>query len=208
MTIDDISLEHVYDFIANGSMNNAPEAIVQYLDRLDKIRGMFLRIDKFGSKEAIVKHLMLVDKMSRYKAMQACDEAQQYFYSESKISKAAWRNILADKMDKMVNFAMMTVKDVSDAAKVTKMLADLGEMRGINEPDKDELPESLFTPPWVVYSTDAEFLGMPVPNRNKISALVDNYEGLTEKEKIRLKQEALIIPLNVFPDEQEDPRKS
>ena len=208
MTIDDISLEHVYDFMERGNMNNAPEAIVQYLDRLDKIRGMFLRIDKFGSKETIVKHLMLVDGMSRYKAMQVCDEAQQYFYSDVKISKAAWRNILADKMDKMVNFAMQTVKDVSDAAKVVKMLADLGDMRGINLEEKDELPASLFEAPWVVYSADAEFLGMPKTNRNKISALIDAYPELSEKEKTHLKREALILPLKIFPDEQEDARKS
>lgn len=189
-------------------MNNAPEAIVQYLDRLDKIRGMFLRIDKFGSKETIVKHLMLVDGMSRYKAMQVCDEAQQYFYADVKISKAAWRNILADKMDKMVNFAMQTVKDVSDAAKVVKMLADLGDMRGVNLEEKDELPASLFEAPWVVYSADAEFLGMPKPNRNKISALIDSYPELSEKEKNHLKREALILPLNIFPDEQEDARKT
>lgn len=208
MTIDDISLEHVYDFMERGNMNNAPEAIVQYLDRLDKIRGMFLRIDKFGSKETIVKHLMLVDGMSRYKAMQVCDEAQQYFYSDVKISKAAWRNILADKMDKMVNFAMQTVKDVSDAAKVVKMLADLGDMRGINLEEKEELPDSLFEAPWIVYSADAEFLGMPKINRNKISALIDSYPELTEKEKTHLKREALILPLKIFPDEQEDARKS
>lgn len=208
MTIDDISLEHVYDFMERGNMNNAPEAIVQYLDRLDKIRGMFLRIDKFGSKETIVKHLMLVDGMSRYKAMQVCDEAQQYFYADVKISKAAWRNILADKMDKMVNFAMQTVKDVSDAAKVVKMLADLGDMRGINLEEKEELPDSLFEAPWIVYSADAEFLGMPKINRNKISALIDSYPELTEKEKTHLKREALILPLKIFPDEQEDARKS
>ena len=208
MTIDDISLEHVYDFMERGNMNNAPEAIVQYLDRLDKIRGMFMRIDKFGSKETIVKHLMLVDGMSRYKAMQVCDEAQQYFYSDVKISKAAWRNIYAEKMEKAVNFGLLTMKDVSDAAKVVKMLADLGDMRGINLEEKDELPDSLFEAPWVVYSADAEFLGMPKPNRNKISALIDSYPELSEKEKNHLKREALILPLNIFPDEQEDARKT
>lgn len=208
MTIDDISLEHVYDFMERGNMNNAPEAIVQYLDRLDKIRGMFLRIDKFGSKETIVKHLMLVDGMSRYKAMQVCDEAQQYFYADVKISKAAWRNIYAEKMEKAVNFGLLTMKDVSDAAKVVKMLADLGDMRGVNLEEKDELPASLFEAPWVVYSADAEFLGMPKPNRNKISALIDSYPELSEKEKNHLKREALILPLNIFPDEQEDARKT
>lgn len=103
---------------------------------------------------------------------------------------------------------MLTVKDVSDAQKVVKMLLDNFDLRGGNEPDKEELPESLFQTPWVVYSADAEFLGMPKVNRVALAEMIDKYPELTEKEKIRIKQEALILPLKVFPNEQEDPRKS
>ena len=149
MTINEISLDHIYDFMEKGNLNNAPEEIVLYLELLDKIRGMFLRIDVFGTKESIVKHLMLVDKISRYKAMQLCDEAQQYFYSDSKISKQAWRTIYAEKAEKMINFAMQTVKNPTDAAKVVKMLLDVAELRGINLPEQEELPAELFQPPWV-----------------------------------------------------------
>lgn len=208
MTINDIDLSHIYDFMEKGSLNNAPDEIVQYIELLDKVRGMFLRIDKWGSKDAIVKHLMLIDKLSRYKASQVCDEAQEYFYSDSKISKAAWRQIYAEKAEKMINFAMLTVKDPSDAQKVIKMLQDAFELRGGNLPDKEELPESIFQPPFVVYSTDSEFLGMPKVNRTLLSEMIDKLPELTEKEKIRIKQEALILPLKVFPNEQEDARKS
>lgn len=208
MTIDDISLEHIYDFMERGNMNNAPDEIVQYLERLDKVRGMFLRIDQFGNKESIVKHLMLVDKLPRFKAMKVCDEALQYFYSEVNISKQAWRNIYAEKAEKMINFAMLRVKDASDAQKVIKMLLDNFELRGGNLPDKEDLPESLFQPPFVIYSADAEFLGMPKVNRTLLAEMIDKYPELTEKEKNRLKEEALIHKLKVFPNEQEDPRKS
>jgi hypothetical protein len=208
MTINDISLEHIYDFMEKGSLNNAPEGIVHYLELLDKVRGMFLRIDKWGSKEAIVKHLMLVDKLSRFKSSQVCDEAQEYFYNDVKISKKAWRNIYAEKAEKMINFSMLIAKDVTDAQKVIKMLQDTFELRGGNLPDKEELPESIFQPPFVVYSTDAEFLGMPKVNRQILSDMIDKLPELTEKEKIQIKREALILPLKVFPNEQEDARKS
>lgn len=208
MTIDDLNLEHIYDFMERGDVNNAPPEIVAYLDRLDKVRGMFLRIDKFGNRDTIIKHLMLVDKLSRFKAMQVCDEAQQYFYSEVKISKQAWRNIYADKAEKMINFAMLIVKDVSDAQKVQKMLLDNFELRGGNLPDKEELPESLFTPPWVIYSADAEYLGLETKaNRHKLAEMIDAYPELTEKQKVHIKREAQILPIKVFPNEQEDGRK-
>ena len=209
MTINEISLEHIYDFMEKGNLNNAPEEIVLYLELLDKIRGMFLRIDVFGTKESIVKHLMLVDKISRYKAMQLCDEAQQYFYSDTKISKQAWRTIYAEKAEKMINFAMQTVKNPTDAAKVVKMLLDVAELRGINLPEQEELPAELFQPPWVIYSADAEFLGLETKaNRHRLAEMIDAFPELTEKQRIQIKREAQILPIKVFPNEQEDGRKS
>lgn len=210
MTIDQINLRDIYDFMETGNPANAPDEIVQYIELLDKVRAMFLRIDKWGSKESIVKHLMTFDKLSRYKAMQVCDEAQEYFYCDSKISKAAWKNIYADKMEKMINFAMLTVKDVNDAQKVVKMLLDVSVLRGVNEEDKEELPAEVFQPPFVVYTWDNEALEMPKVNRQRLAEMIDAYPELTEKEKIRIKQEALIpgFKLKIFPNEQEDPRKS
>lgn len=212
MTIDQVDLKDIYDFMETGNPKNAPEHIVAYLELLDMVRGMFLRIDQFGSKETIVKHLMLSPKyqLSRYKASQVCDEAQEYFYRDSKISKDAWRNIYAEKMEKMINFAMLTVKDVSDAQKVIKMLADAAVLRRVNEKDEEELPQEIFQPPFVVYTWDAEALDMPKVNRQKLSEMIDKFPELTEKERIRIKQESLIpgFPLKIFPNEQEDPRKS
>lgn len=212
MTIDQINLRDIYDFMETGNPANAPEHIVAYLELLDMVRGMFLRIDKWGSKEAIIKHLMVSSqhKLSRYKANQVCDEAQEYFYRDSQISKSAWRNIYADKMEKMINFAMMTVKDVNDAQKVVKMCLDTAVLRGVNEPDKEELPAEVFQPPFVVYTWDTEALEMPKVNRHKLAEMIDKYPELTEKEKNRIKQEALIpgYKLKIFPNEQEDPRKS
>ena len=209
MTINEISLDHIYDFMEKGNLNNAPEEIVLYLELLDKIRGMFLRIDVFGTKESIVKHLMLVDKISRYKAMQLCDEAQQYFYSDSKISKQAWRTIYAEKAEKMINFAMQTVKNPTDAAKVVKMLLDVAELRGINLPEQEELHAELFQPPWVIYSADAEFLGLETKaNRHRLAEMIDAFPELTEKQRVQIKREAQILPIKVFPNEQEDGRKS
>jgi ribosomal protein L20 len=212
MTIDQINLKDIYDFMETGNAANAPEHIVAYLDLLDMVRGMFLRMDKWGSKEAIIKHLMISSqhKLSRYKANQVCDEAQEYFYRDTQISKSAWRNIYADKIDKMINFAMLIAKDVNDAQKVVKMCLDAGVLREVNTADKEELPAEIFQPPYVVYTWDTEALEMPKVNRQKLSEMIDKYPELTEKERIRIKQEALIPghKLKIFPNEQEDPRKS
>jgi hypothetical protein len=208
MNIDDVDIHDIYDFMENGTPANAPAHIVKYLDLLDKARGMHLRIDQFGSSEAIIKHLMVSDNLSRYKAKQLYNEALEYFYCDNTISKTAYRNIYADKIDKMINFSMQIAKDVSDAGKVVKMIVDAAKVRALDEPDKEELPDELFKQPIKLYTADAKSLGMPETNRNQLKAFIENMPELTEKEKQRLLQEADITPFKIFPNEQEDPRKS
>jgi hypothetical protein len=111
-------------------------------------------------------------------------------------------------MEMMINFAMQTVKDVSDAQKVVKMLMDVAVIRGINEPDVEEIPAEVFQPPIVVYTSSAETLGIPKPNRQRLAEMIDKYPELSEKEKEHLKREAGIKQLILFPNEQEDARKS
>lgn len=208
MSIENVDLQDIYDFMERGNANNAPQHIVDYLELLDKVRGMIIRIDQFGSKDIVVKHLMVANGLSRYKASQVYDEAVEYFYCSQRVSKSAWKNVYADKMDKMINFSMQMVRTVDDARKVVQMLKDAGEMREVHVEDKDNLPEELFKAPVVVYTLDPEDLGLPKANRQKLAEIIDNLPELTEKERIRIKQEAQALPLKVFQDEQEDPRKS
>jgi len=209
MKIDDVDINDVYEFMERGSMSQAPERIVQYLDLLDKVRGMHMRIDQFSSSEAIIKHLMMVDKLPRMKAKKVYEDAMEYFYCDTHISKAAFKNIYADKLDKLINFGMLTMKDNSDAQKVGKLILDVVAVRGLHEADKEELPEELFKQPIKVYTANAESLGLPAANRVRLRELIDKLPELTEKERIRIKQEADIDgSFKVFPDEQEDPRKS
>lgn len=207
MNIDQVDLQDIYDFMERGNPKNAPQHIVDYLELLDKVRGMIIRIDQYGSKDIVVKHLMVSKGLSRYKASQVYDEAVEYFYVSQRVSKSAWKNVYADKMDKMINVSMQLVRTVDDARKVVQMLKDVGDMREVHIEDKDNLPEELFKAPVVVYTLDPEDLGLPKANRNLLAKIIDELPELTEKERLRIKQEADVLPLKVFQDEQENPRK-
>lgn len=208
MNIDNIDLQDIYEFMERGNPKNAPQHIVDYLELLDKVRGMIIRIDQYGSKDIVVKHLMVTNGLSRYKASQVYDEAVEYFYVSQRVSKSAWKNVYADKMDKMINVSMQLVRTVDDARKVVQMLKDVGDMREVHIEDKENLPEELFKAPIVVYTLDPEELGLPKANRQRLAEIIDQIPELTEKERIRIKQEAQALPIKVFPDEQENPRKS
>jgi hypothetical protein len=208
MTIEDIDLTDIYEFMERGDVRNAPEHIVKYLSLLDAARGMMLKIDKYSNDEMIIKHFILVENISRYKAKKIIDEAREYFYKDKVVSIQAWRNIYAEKAEKALNFAMLQMKDVKDATAVIKAIKDIFDIRGGNLEEKEELPEELFQKQMIVYSTNAEELGLPKVDRNRLKEFIDKkIPELSEKERDRLYQEADIIPFKTFLNEQENPRK-
>jgi hypothetical protein len=209
MLIDHITLDDIYRFLETGNPDNAPQEIVRYLELLDKCHSLILRIDSFGNKNAILKHFMVTEKLSRYKASQIYNETIEYFYMDKQVSKRAWANFYANILDQEINYARLTKTTPADSKVVGDLVRKAAELRGVFEAEKEELPEELFQKPIVVYTGDILNVGLPKADRNKIKELIDKkVPNLTEKEKQRLYQEAELLPFKVFPHEQEDPRKT
>lgn len=208
MKLENISLQDIFDYVESGSPDNAPEEIIRYLDLLDKARSMHLRIKKYGTREAILKHLMKVENLSRYLANQIYNDSLEYFYANQQISNEAWRNIIAERMYNNYLLAIAVAKDTKDIKQANAILMEVYKARGLDQPDKEELPEALFNKPWKLYAMDAEMLGMPSTNRIELGKLIDELPELTEKEKMMIKREAAVTQIKLFPDEQEDARKS
>jgi len=207
LKLEHISLQDIFDYIENGKPETAPTEIVRYLDLLEKSRAMHLRIDKFGSKEMVVKHLVKVEGLSPFLASQIYNDALEYFYADTQVSKSAWRNIIAEKLAKVANMAMITAKTVQDWKYVANILMEEFKARQLDQPDVEDLPSALFEKPFKLYTQSAEALGLPAINRMELARFIDELPELTEKEKEVLKREASILPNKLFPDEQEDARK-
>lgn len=208
MTINDLDLQDIYNFMENGSVDNAPPEIVAYLSLLDKVRGMLLRIDRYANDEMVIKDLMVTERLSRYRAKKIIGEAREYFYCDNVVSKSAWRNIYAEMMHKVISFSMLTMKDLGDAEKVTKMIERVAKIRQLDLVDVPDIPDEAFQKQLVVYTTDAAALGMTTVDRNRLKELIDDkFPTMTEKERERIYQEADITPFKAFPNDQENPRK-
>lgn len=214
MLINEVTLDDIYDFIESGNPDNAPEHIVEYLELLTRVDGMIRRIAKFGSKNAVVKHIVLVEKLfgqklSYYKASKIYNEAIEYFFNDADVSKKAWRNFYANIMDQEITFSRQIKKDTQDSKRIVDMAKSAAELRGVYEEDKEDLPDELFRSPFVVYSTKPEELGLPKVDRNRLKEMIDKkIPELSEKEKLRIYQEADIVPFEVFPNVEKDPRKN
>ncbi len=207
LKLDNISLQDIFDYVENGKQGNADPEILRYLNLMDKIHTMHHRINKYGSKEMILKHLVKVEGLSQFLANQMYEDAIDYFFSDTHISKQAQRNIIADKIAKAANMAIIVAKTPQDWKYVTQILVDEWRVRMLDKEDAQELPEGIFQKPFKMYMQSAEALGMPPINRIELAKFIDEFPEITEKEKEALRREASIIPNKLFLDEQEDPRK-
>lgn len=203
--IEDISIEEIYEWQERGlSSEVLPENIANYFDAMDKVRGMKLRFDKWGSKDAIIDYLVNVEGFSRYLAMKLHDQAVEFFYCETQVSKEAWYNLLLDKMEKNLHFAILRSKDTSDAAKIQKMIEQMANIIKDMFPDKDHEDDG-FRRPVKLYTMSAEEAGLPSVDRKALNAMIDNYPEIPEVVKTKIKEEALVLPLKIFADT--DPRE-
>lgn len=207
MKIEDIELDHIIDFIANGKPETAPKEIVDFLEMMEKVRGMLNRFGKFSGREAVINHLMKVDGYSHYMASKFHDAAFEYFYADRGLSKQAWRNRIVERMEKNHDAAVLLAENSKDIVSANRILKDMADTLQLNQPDQESLPEELFNKPFKIYTVDAEMLGLPSVNRYELARIIDELPELSEKERMMAKREAGLEQIKLFPSDDEDARK-
>ena len=206
MRIEDIELEHIIEFRDHGDFSKAPPEIVEFVSMMEKVRGMHVRFDQYGSRDAVIKHLTKFDGLSHYMASKYHDTAMEYFFADKQLSKDAWRGIIADAMYKNISVMRTTADNVQDLERTNKSLLAIAKVLRLDQPDPEPFPEELLSKPFKMYSLDMEFLGLPTIDRYELGRLIDELPTLTEKEKIMAKREGLVLPPKLFLDASEDPR--
>lgn len=208
LRLEDINLSHIYEYVNNGEVQNAAPEVVRYLELLDKARSMHLRINEFGHKDAIIAHFIKVEGLSRYLATNIFNDAMEYFYADKQISKDAHRNITAEFMWKDYLLAIKLAKDTKDVVAANKILAERARVLQLEVVDPPKIPQEAFAQPFKMYSNSAKYLGLPDKSKSEIREMLSKFPELTEKEMIRLEEEAGVLPtVRLFLDDEEDPRK-
>ncbi|MCA4782113.1 hypothetical protein IF125_07520 [Empedobacter stercoris] len=214
MKTENITLEDIYDFIdcKYGPDDIIPahkQHILKHLELLDKIRAMHLRIEQYGSEDHIVQHLITAEGLSRYLAKKYYNQALEFFYCDNEISKSAWRNIIADKMERGINAAIMAAKDTKDFVAATKLWIEVAKIRELDKVDPPQLNPDAAGRMFAIYTYDPKLLGLEtIVDKNLVKKFIDNLENVTEREKQLAYQEAMLEPLKLFPEKHEDVRKS
>lgn len=202
----DYNLNDLYKWIESGQSEKAPEEFLQYVQLLEKIYKMMNRVDIYGSKEAIVKHLVSFEecvKGNRLKAIDLYNEAFEYFNADSTISKKAWRNFYASKIDQDYEMARQLAETASDFEKASRIADKAYKFRQLDMEDPPELPKSMFDKPIKVYTTDMDQFEIGNEDLKEIEIWIDDHtKELSPAAIDRIKQEAMLIPIKIFDDEQ------
>lgn len=209
INIDDITLDQIQEFLETGNVENAPPKFVAYLKVLEAMHGMFLRIRHFGNKEAILKHVILTHpelELSLYKAGNLYADMIEYFYADAEISKKAFRNLYATRVDRLATAAEVLSETIEDFDRASRMWTRAYKMRALDTVDAPEIPKEAFAKPVKVYVMDPTFLGEEKINRLEVARQIDELD-LSEPKKLLLKQDAAIEPIKLFDNEQESHRK-
>ena len=202
---DEIELDDLLEFLETGNPKNVPPRLLAYMQMLEKIWGMYRRSFDFPNKEAIIKHLVIIDKLQRYQAVKLVRDALTYFAQENELSKKTWKELIADKMLKAFTAAIRLAKNSRDFLDAVKILKEMAAVLQLDQEDIGEMEEDIMRQLQVL-STDITLFGEEKQDRNTIAQFIDALPDVPEKVKEAAKLEVDQIPFR-FLNMEENPRK-
>lgn len=188
MDIEKIEINQLQRYIDTGR-SNLPANVKLYLDLLETTRALF---QKYKSRQFIMNYLVKIRGLTRHKAGEVYTDTLNFFYLDNAVTKEAWRNIYAEKLDNAADVCWV----LNDMEGYRRNLISAGEMRGLNKEDPPKVPDELFDRRAVLYQFDPEKLGIPKASRTELIELIDNLEDITDSQRKRFKADAGIIDID------------
>lgn len=191
MELEKYDINELQALIDTG-VSDMPEKAVQLLTMLDTVRGLF---QKYKSKTFIVNLLVKNFGISRQYAGRVFVDALNFFYLDHGISKEAWRNIYAEKLDNAATLCWET----NDMEGYRRNIMSAAELRGLNKEDPAKVPEELFDRRPIIYINDPKRLGIPEISRTDLAAFIDK-QDVSELEKKKLYQDVGVTDIEFEED--------
>lgn len=181
-------INFLIDYIESGSTINLNEDEIEYLEVLTKMDSMRRR---FGKSSTIKFFQKPPFNISAYRTKQMYDEAINLFYRSEKLDRKAMRALKAEQVEQAAELVMATATKPADLEVYGKLIKESYFYRQLDREDPPEIPENLYKKHIKIYTLDPTQIKLPAPNRNKVAEIIDNLEGVTEKEKVKFNREAL-----------------
>ena len=201
MEIPDNLYDDMMTMIDTGDQGGLTDEMVEYMELLKIIHGWTFH---HFSREQIITLLQSHPyNLSYYLATKRYSEAVNYFYIDVKITKSAFRNWYAEKLDRAADLVFETATSSKDIDVYKNIIYAIREFRELDVPEPDDIPDDFYKKFNKVYVLDPKLVGRKRPDRNKLAAHIDSLD-IPETDKHRVKADAMIEDIELFPEEDED----
>lgn len=186
------SVNQLQEWIDNGRTDLMRPDMARYIEQLDTVRSLHA---KYHTQHFIIKTLQKTfPDISRTRAYELYNDSLNFFYSNNEVKKDAWRNIYAEKLEQ----ASLACWEKNDFEGYRRCIVSAAEVRGLNMPDPEKLPEEFYDRRVIIYQMDPKKVGIPQVSRVELASFIDNLPDLSSAEKFRLQADAGIINIELF----------
>jgi hypothetical protein len=183
-------LQDLQDFIESGQTDNIPPQIQRYLNMLRDANNMY---NMYKSNAFILRTLMITYEIKETRARQILQDALNFFNSDTTVTKAAWRNIYAKKLEDVALLALQR----DEIETYRRIIMSICEIRGL---DKDDPPPAqLASTRITVYTLNPSDVGISKVDRRDLSREIERLQ-LPEDQERQIKMDAGIGPRKLFED--------
>ena len=187
------SFEKLQNYVDNGCQDDISNEEAIWIEALTLMNSMDR---KYGRRSTIAFFTKAPFNLTYSRASTMFDEAQNLFYIDRNIEKKALRNKKAEQIEEAAN----VVKNMAVTSKDFEIYGNLqmqaAKLRELDKPDPESLAKELYLKPVRVFSLDATTIGLPGINRLELVQQIDEL-AIPERDKERLKQDAMVNPINL-----------
>ncbi len=197
--INDNLYDDMLAMIESGDQGRLTDDMVDYLALLDKIHSWTFR---HFSRDQIIKLLQTKPwNLSFYTATKRYAEAVNFFYIDPKITKEAFRNMYAEKLERAAELILKTATCSKDIDIYKNTILSIKDMRQLDVPEKEDIPDEFFKKPNKIYILNPEIIGRKKADRYKLARHIDQLD-IPEKDKQRVKADAMITDIEFLSEDE------
>ena len=181
------------DYLASGCTMELTDEELDYYNALYALVGINR---KYGKDNAIAFLMHPPFNVERSRARRMYAEALNLFYLNDMVERDAYRSIIFDNLQKAALAVLQNATSAKDMEVYGNLLVQAAKVKQLDKPD----PEKTETPrekPVKVYDLDPAAIGLAAANRQLLARQIDRIEGLSERDKTRLRRDAGIEDVDI-----------
>ncbi|GHB44440.1 hypothetical protein [Mongoliitalea lutea] len=186
-------IEKIQDYIQSGSVNQISKEEAIYIDALTLFNSMSR---KYGRRNTIAFFTRPPFNLKYARASEMYDEAINLFHTDRSVEKKAIRNMFAENIQEAARIVRENAATARDWEVYGDLMMKASKLLELDKEEPPKLPAEAYQKPIRVYSLETDKIGLPSISRQLVASQIEELE-IPERDKIRLKQDAMILPINL-----------